>query len=136
MIQRVQTIWLFLASLTLFLLLFLPVMSGSGTGVSFYILPQTPLHYATALVTLLTFINIFNFKKRSLQKRLIFLIIVLIIGLSAWIFLSAQQFPGGVSAGTPAAGAFMPLLSLLFVVLALRGIRKDESLLRSADRLR
>jgi membrane protease YdiL (CAAX protease family) len=34
------------------------------------------------------------------------------------------------------AGAYMVIVSLLFIYLALNGIKKDEELVRSADRLR
>jgi ABC-type proline/glycine betaine transport system permease subunit len=33
-------------------------------------------------------------------------------------------------------GALLPSLAILFLILAIRGIRKDENLVRSADRLR
>lgn len=33
-------------------------------------------------------------------------------------------------------GSVFPIVALVFLVLALRGIRKDEKLIRSADRLR
>jgi hypothetical protein len=33
-------------------------------------------------------------------------------------------------------GMMLPLLSLIFCLLAIRGIRKDEELVRSADRIR
>ncbi|MBE7179251.1 MAG: DUF4293 family protein, partial [Mucilaginibacter polytrichastri] len=33
-------------------------------------------------------------------------------------------------------GAFLPTLAILFLILAIRGVRKDQALLKSADRLR
>ena len=34
------------------------------------------------------------------------------------------------------AGIYMPVLSIIFGVLALRGIKKDENIVKSMDRLR
>jgi hypothetical protein len=38
--------------------------------------------------------------------------------------------------GNYGIGVILPSLAILFIILALRGIRKDEMLVRSADRLR
>lgn len=37
---------------------------------------------------------------------------------------------------TPGIGLAFPLLAILFLLLAARGIRKDEALVRAADRIR
>ncbi len=136
MIQRIQSIWLLFAGLTILLLLVLPIVTQLSDT------PEAPkpavnlLLYGTIVVGLLSFINIFNFKNRNLQKKLIMLTIVLILGLCGWIFFTIQALPGGLTNVRPSIGAFMPLLSIIFSALAYRGIRNDERLLRSADRLR
>jgi hypothetical protein len=152
MIQRVQSVWLFLASLTLFLLLLLPIVSNQVNGSEFWILVTglyqktnetaikvesfRPLYIATAAVGLVCFISIFAFRNRTGQKRIIIAAIVLILSLSYWIFSHAQKIPGGIASAAYGIGAFLPVLAVLFCALALRGIRKDEQLLKSADRLR
>lgn len=152
MIQRVQSIWLFLASLTIFLLLILPIVSSQANGTESWIqvtglFQKTngivvkaetfrPLYITTVIVGVLCLGSIFAFRNRTLQKRLIIVVIISIFSLSFWIFNYAQQIPGGLSTASYGVAAFLPVLAVLFSALAIRGIRKDEQLLRSADRLR
>jgi hypothetical protein len=152
MIQRIQSVWLFLASLTLFLLLILPILTKSGgTGdiwvqigglyqktnnISQKIESNNTLFGATILLSLLCFGNIFTFKNRSLQKRIILLSIFLIVLLAAFTANYVVNIPGGIEGATFGAGAYSPLAAILFCTLAFSGIRKDEQLIRSADRLR
>lgn len=152
MIQRVQSIWLFLAALTLFLLLILPVVSThTSTGdlsmlvgglyqkinnVTQQLEAYTVLFAGTIFIGLICLANIFLFKNRSLQKRVILLITVLIIVLAAGIAAVAVKTPALMETPSVQAGACLPVLAIIFCALAFRGIRKDEQLIRSADRLR
>lgn len=152
MIQRVQSIWLFLAGLTLFLLLILPIVSFHGTGTEQVFqagglyqkngaaVQQTaayPALFGGFLFAGITgLLSIFLFRNRQLQQRVIILCILLTLAFTA---LSAFYIMGvSAAAGSPAVqiGAALPLLSVIFCVLAISGIRRDEALIRSADRLR
>jgi len=152
MIQRVQTIWLFLAALALILMLFLPIATkdlsghkstiyitgvaqnfiGSGNTVE----PNLPLIITNIAVAVMCFANIFNFKRRSLQKRVAILNIIFIGGFAFWCSIYAQKVPGGIDGATFGVGAYIPAIAILFIVLAIFGINKDERLIRSAERLR
>jgi hypothetical protein len=154
MIQRVQSIWLLLAALTLICLFFIPLLSKSvnNTAYLLYIDGQhqtlTATNNTTITVTpigamiingiaiLLSVVCIFQFKNRAMQKRLIMIDMVLIIATAVLTGLNASLFPGGISGASLHIGSSLFLLALLFCTLAVRGIRKDEQLLRSADRLR
>ncbi len=152
MIQRVQTIWLLLASLTLMMLLLVPIVTKINDNTEFWILVSglyqkaasgtakieafTALMVSTLVVSVITFANIFAFSNRTLQKRICNVVIILIISLSFWISQAAQKIPGGLENVNYNVGAFMPVLAILFVFMAMRGIRKDEQLIKSADRLR
>ncbi|KIA91755.1 hypothetical protein OC25_20635 [Pedobacter kyungheensis] len=155
MIQRIQSIWLFLAAFTLILMLFLPVASKEigGTesaiytsglfqiiagkaGSPFKIISFLPLLITNIAVAIICFINIFNFRKRSFQKRFAILSIVLIGGFAFWCSIYAKKLPGGIEGATFGIGAYLPALAILFIVLAIFGINKDERLIRSAERLR
>jgi len=152
MIQRAQSVWLFLASLTLFLLLILPVLTKqSNTGELWFqvgglyqssdrVVTQIdayPLLFGgTIFIGLVCLANIFNFRNRTLQKRIVLLSIIGIIALIVWTGTYINRIPGGIDGATFNAGAYLPLPSILFCVLAFRGIRKDEQLIKSADRLR
>ena len=88
----------------------------------------------TVIIILGTLINIFNFKARKKQ-------IWITIGL---IFLSLLNivlywWKSGVppfESGNYSLGALLSLAIPVFLILGLRGILKDEKLVKSADRLR
>lgn len=155
MIQRIQSVWLLLTSLTLMILLALPVVTktDNGTEWSMYVnglhqkLSATngsslkadlniPLIASAIIIAILSFVNIFLFRNRAFQKRICSLIVILIAALYFWIFRTAREIPGGLEGTSYGAGAFLPLVAILFCFLAIRGIKKDEQLIRSADRLR
>src|SRR5215217_2258230 len=155
MIQRIQSVWLLLAVITLIFLFFLPlattnagstgcivytsanrqeIKSGTGTG---YVadIEIAPLAL-NGIAALLCFAAIFSFRNRNIQKNIIIAGMLSIVVLIVLCALNGQQLPGGLKGRVLTAGTFLPLFTLVFCVLAIRGIRKDEQLLRSADRLR
>lgn len=152
MIQRIQTIWLLLATLTICCLLFLPMVTLTVGNIEYLVITSglyqkvgnittvvkssTPLLISTIAVALISFINIFNFKNRTLQKRVIMVNIVLIIGLSFWCSQLAKEIPGGLEKANYNVGMFLPVIAILFCSLAIKGINNDDKLIRSADRLR
>jgi hypothetical protein len=105
----------------------------------FRLIGHSTLLGCVALAVLLTFINIFRYKKRKGQIRMNRFISFLVwleiaaTGLLIWlppVFLSSAAQPAGDY------GGIFPLLTLLFLWLANRGIRRDEALIRSVDRIR
>ncbi|MHA4894483.1 DUF4293 domain-containing protein [Pedobacter sp. PWIIR3] len=152
MIQRIQSVWLLLASLTLLLLLVVPVI-GTVNGAKEFWIQATglfqqengvttkidsfrPLYISVVAVGVMALAIIFNFKRRTLQKRMIGALIAMIGGISFWTFNFAQKIPGGLEHASYKFGVALPILAILFCALAIRGITKDEQLLRSAERLR
>ena len=84
----------------------------------------------------LTFIAIFQFKKRQLQfvmGRLSILTNLIILG---FIVYFSQNLSGEIKVSEKGIGLIIPILSILFVVLANKAIKKDEDLVKSVDRLR
>jgi FtsH-binding integral membrane protein len=90
----------------------------------------------TAVVAIMCFANIFNFKNRKSQKLIAYVNIVLIMGLSFWCGQFAKNIPGGLETATYAVGMFLPVIAIIFCLLGIRGINNDDKLIRSADRLR
>ena len=150
MIQRIQSIWLLLAALTITSLLFVPISSAvidniqytlTGTGITEKT-PETsntfinqPLVASVILAGLISLVNIFNFRNRKLQIRIASLNILLTLGLSFWLsqlMKTATQLKNIEIQ----AGLFFPMLTIIFTLLAIRGIKQDEKLIKSADRLR
>ncbi|MFW0717274.1 DUF4293 domain-containing protein [Pedobacter sp. N23S346] len=155
MIQRIQTIWFFLATLVLVLMIFLPIATKVFDGAESIIYTSgshhitqakdakvltaevfLPLLITNIVLILLCFINIFLFKRRTLQKRLAIFNILSIIGFAFWCSVYAKELPGGIEGASFGVGAYLPAVAILFVVLAIFGINKDERLIRSAERLR
>jgi hypothetical protein len=95
-----------------------------------------PLLAANIVLILLCFVNIFNFKRRSAQKKVAIFTILAIIGFAFWCSLYAKELPGGIEGASFGVGAYLPAVAILFIVLAIFGINKDERLIRSAERLR
>lgn len=148
MIQRIQSIWFLLAAITILCLLFVPIMGvvssagyhtlyGSGlktTGAEGSA-TNIPLLISTVFAGLISLVNIFNFRNRKLQIRIALLNIILILALSVWFF----QIVNGINGATQLdlePGIYLSLVAIIFTLLAIRGIKKDEKLIRSADRLR
>jgi len=146
MIQRIQTLWLALAGVAGFMTYKLPLWKGvqaNGT-VQEFLGPQSLILFALIVIAcLLSFTAIFLFKNRKLQKQLTllaFLLTLIIVPLEYFMvesFKSAQQEKGVTfTQNFWLIGAILPILMVILLFLAYRGIRRDEKLIKSLDRLR
>jgi len=100
-------------------------------------------HYPSLLIalviTLLPLITIFMFRDRKRQIRMT---AMALISVTSFITLTLTRVTGlekeipPVTGGSYWIGAVLPVLSMVFLVLAIIGIRRDEKLVRSVDRLR
>lgn len=152
MIQRIQTVYLFLALLFTGSLFFLDMAQLASVDSTYLLnfqglveaskptellMPATALSILLALAVALTFITIFLYKKRVLQIRLCALNLGLHAGLSIMIFYfgkaAARDFQAELSFDWPLV---LPLAALILIFLALRAIGKDEALIRSLNRIR
>lgn len=146
MIQRIQSLWLFLAAMINGLLFLFPLYRYNFAGLLYApwqverAVNFMPLFILAALVTMLPLIAIFFFGNRKRQRGLVVLSMV-----SVFAFLSVMMMHvSNLKNGTPTVAHFEYLLpgflvtivALVFEVLALRGIRKDDKLIKSLDRLR
>jgi Domain of unknown function (DUF4293) len=145
MIQRIQSIFLLLAGASGFGVLALPFAttaeSVQGTAFSdnaFSTADNIGLLVLFALSGALAVADIFLFNNRKLQIKIgqiALLVNVLGIVLAGVLYWQAQA---GLGSSQPnvAAGFGLPIAFFAFVALAIRSIKKDEALVRSADRLR
>jgi len=141
MIQRLQSVWLLLAAAAAFCSLKFSFYSGNmiaenqpKTFVSLTAQSNLLLLILTAGVGIASLIAIFLYKNRKMQLRIVLLtLLVAILNLGLY-FAQTQKFvPGeGKYDLTAVFAIFIPIL-LLF---AIRGIRRDEKLVKSLDRLR
>lgn len=139
MIQRIQSIYLLLSSVFTSLLFMFPIASAEKTADGAFqdgvldVNDNGVLFGLAIAVAALTFLSIFLFKNRILQMNLGKLNMLLAVGLLGFaIYLLTTA---GVAWGL-GIGLFVPLLSLILVVMANRAIGQDEALVKSADRIR
>ena len=156
MIQRIQTLYLLAATVLMALAFFLPLMTfgtieGVATVYSYQVVDAAgvveALPWYLSFLFLLTMVlplgTIFRFKKRLTQIRWCVVEIVLLVGVVLMEMLYAYRFNQLFSSLSPEVLAssykvtmLFPLVSMLFVWLAMRAIFRDEMLVRAADRIR
>ena len=126
MIQRIQTVYLFFAFCLIATLVFIP----------FYLSSSFMMGFNTgwfAVVAISLIITIFLFKKRKLQIGICYaMILSLVLAYVIYLFVNF----GSLSFTGMNYTFLFPFIAIIFIFLALRGIKKDEKLIRSLDRLR
>ena len=129
MLQRIQTVWIFLAILgAVFLFV---------TGQDISLFGSTPfITIICAVMILVEFFSILSYKNRKRQILLntisIFINALLLGSLAYWLLTLSEgiQFPEkGIE-------PFFPFLSMICLFIANVFIRKDDRLVKSVDRLR
>lgn len=153
MIQRIQSVYLFLALLLTGSLFFINmanlvslesdyslthsgIVSLTSEG-AVTVMPALALNILLWITSITLLVTIFLFKKRIVQIRLAGLTLGLLVGLSGLMFYfgksGAREFAAQVNF---TYAIVLPLIALVFVIMAIRAIGKDEALVKSLDRLR
>ena len=89
------------------------------------------------LISVLAFIDIFQFK--NLQRQMTVCFVDIIIGLAMLIAICIQAFYVGNRDGWTVTWQWyllLPILSIIFLMLAHKSMSNDKKKLRDADRLR
>ena len=155
MIQRKQSLYLLLTSLMSLLFLcspFLTFFDNSGQLIelsSTHILKYNSTGEAQItgnvflimilglMVSLSAFVTIFFFKNRRLQMIFTWLVILLIFSLIVtdvfYLFSIISEYNATIDSWFK---ILVPVFQLVFTIMALRGIKKDDELVKSYDRLR
>ena len=152
--QRIQTIFLAIAIISLITSIFFPIWSHKeSTGKSHYLYA---LHYTvvendertttyfpyslTAIFTIasvsIALIEIGKFKNRMLQMKLGALNSLFLVGTIGSSLYFATQMIKTYQGAQYGLGIWLPGLAVLCNLLSNRFIRKDEKLVRDSDRLR
>jgi len=144
MIQRIQTIYLFLAALNLSGGFFIPFaktetsQEGIFSDLVFTQGDQGSLSIMAILGMVLAIGGIFVYQNRKLQKQISLFLLGFCFGVAGMAFgiltKQAEQVEG--LSYTYGFGWVFLLLAAFFTLLAMRGISKDEELVKSMDRLR
>ena len=145
MIQRKQSLFLFIAALLNACLLVVPLYRWYEVVVNVDVMHELRVndHYPSLIIAmviiLLPLVALFMFRNRKRQLALSAVSIVSTIGFITLMLSRVTQLgnmtPPPVR-GTYWIGAILPIISILFLILAIMGIRKDDKLVKSMDRLR
>ncbi|MBW6492178.1 MAG: DUF4293 domain-containing protein [Lentimicrobium sp.] len=158
MIQRVQSLYLFVAAAALVAIYFFPLASffSDLAYYKFYMLKLStpvpdaagsinenlvlPLGIFNGLLAVVVFIAIFLFKNRRFQSKIVklgILMNVILVGLIFFVFAPLiGRSLNAVADYSKDSGIYFTLVSLVMLILANRSIQKDEKMVRAADRLR
>ena len=129
MLQRIQTVWIFLAVLGA---VFLNITAQDFDVLGAYL----TINVSTVILILFGVASIFSFRNRKRQillNNISIIINALLIGLLAYWLLNLS---GGISIPEKGIEPVFPFLSIVCLLLANMYIRKDERLVKSVDRLR
>lgn len=151
MIQRIQTIYLLLTIILAVLFLsgniinfqngdsvsLSGIKSSSGEVVADQKLSTWPLAVLSIGVPLVALITIFLFRNRATQMKFTLFLILLIImltGATGYFCMAViKTFKTGLD---PGVKLILPVIMLILSILAYLGIKKDEEIVKSYDRLR
>ncbi|MBD2756444.1 DUF4293 domain-containing protein [Spirosoma validum] len=157
MIQRVQTIFLFLITLAMGVALTTPIWEKAGAkspemahltalqysqqeGITTYANTVWYLALLIALVGLVALYAIFQYRNRLTQTALCAvnaLMLTAVMGITLYRTLyEGKKYGDPADQGTFLTGFYAIIAALVFNALANRFIRRDEKLVRGSDRLR
>jgi hypothetical protein len=137
MIQRIQTIYLTLAFVVAGILPFLFPLWSMSDGKEYFFMQNQVYVILLGLSTTLTVVSIVSYKKRQNQfviGRLNIILNLILLGLFVYRSLNVSGETDLVS--EKGIGMFLPIAAIVLLVLANKAIKKDEDLVKSADRLR
>ncbi|MCG8582269.1 MAG: DUF4293 domain-containing protein [Bacteroidales bacterium] len=150
MIQRIQTLYLLLSGLLMGSLFFVPlaqietetqevfqfIYRGLTNAEGETVTPTLALSILLTVATLVSFITIFVFKKRTLQIRLCGINLALLLGTTGMIYYLGSQLADDSAVVNYSITTAFPVVAFILAFLALRAIGKDVALLKSMDRIR
>lgn len=151
MLQRIQSVYLFIASIILVCCMFISIgYFSSDMGVT-----QLPFEmlgvqsgdstvYATwglfvliLIGVILSLVTIFLFKNRPLQIRISIFNLIILVGYYATLIFFIFKIKTDMSASFYMKWTIcLPAVALILLFLAIRSIGKDEVLVRASDRIR
>ncbi len=143
MIQRIQSLWLLLASICAFAGLKIAFYTGNlmpegneSPGVMLYQeingMYSIPCNVLTIMIAVMAFVSIFLYSNRKLQIKFCIATLFLEITLIIYYWFITKLF----KEGTYSLGSLLQLLVLVFLLLSVKGIAKDKRIVAESDRLR
>ena len=137
MIQRIQTIYMILALACSGILPFVFPLWTTSDAKQFFFMANTAYSALFGLSVSLSILSILFYKKRQHQfviNRLNMILNLILLGL--FVYRSLNLSGEALMVSEKGIGMFLPIISIIFLVLANKAIKKDEDLVKSVDRLR
>ena len=136
MIQRIQTLYLFLATVISAGLIFVFHLWINNEDVKVFA-PDNYLYLGLFVGSaVLSLISIFSFSNRKSQFVMGRFNIILNFILLGFFVYQSLNLSGEANVSEKGIGIFLPIFSIVCLVLANKAIKKDEDLVKSVDRLR
>jgi hypothetical protein len=155
MIQRIQSLYILLTIILLFMWYFMPLASivdieytynFSLYGIKdiandYWFFHTIWISVLATLTMVVAMLSLFMYKNRKLQIKLSQLLLLLNTCLVSLAFLMIDKSKAAfgradVTTADYKIAMVFPLIAVVFIFLAIKAIKKDEELVRSADRLR
>jgi hypothetical protein len=138
MIQRIQTVYLFIGAIALVVFNFIAIGVDTTPEPDVVVFGKSllPVLIGSLVVAAFTLVAIFLYKNRKLQSnvcKLSIFLTVVVMGVAAYLLFGIL---GCTAIEAVKFGVGFPVLALIFQFLGLKGIQADEKLVRSMDRLR
>ncbi|MFT4696903.1 MAG: hypothetical protein ACI9SJ_000019 [Flavobacteriaceae bacterium] len=136
MLQRIQTVYILISILIMgALYLWFPVIKDEAGTIIIH--QNEPLIMGLIYGSIaLSLFSILNFKKRKLQFVLDRMSIILNFVLLGVFVYRSLTLSGETLVSEKGIGVLLPIISIVFLVLANKAIKRDEDLVKSVDRLR
>lgn len=139
MIQRIQSLYLLIVTILQTILFFskqATFIISDGQEETLRIADMWPMAILMGVTALLAFITIFLYHHRITQIRItIFngLLLLMLQGVVVYLLIRAS---GMTQEASYSLNAIFPIVSAILSYLAIRGIGKDEAMIKALDRLR
>ena len=131
MIQRIQSIYLLVAAIAMTLISFkVPVYTLNET--IFMAQDETKMFILTIVGAIFSLLGLFMFKNRKFQMKLIRLTVLIQMIIGVRLFMLCNKFEVVLNNTL----LFLMAFSLIALIMAYRGVKKDDDLVRSVDRIR
>ena len=133
---RIQTYYLIVCMILSGIMPFVFPLWKDQLGNSYYFMNDIIYVVLFGLSTTFALLSILSHQKRQQQfvmGRLNIIFNLILLGLLVYRTLSTS---GETEVSEKGVGMFLPIFSIVFLVLANKAIKKDEDLVKSVDRLR
>jgi hypothetical protein len=135
MIQRIQSVYLIIVILINILALFL-LASYLDSIINLLLEFDFEYHVFFGIISLLSVLGLLMFKNRSSQMRVGVMNLLLNFVALGFLVYWLLTLPGEMNISEKGIGLVLPVISIVFIVLAQKAIKRDDELVKSADRFR